>query len=80
MNAITILKRGNTMNWKVLVGILCILYALSVSFFAYRKSPGLIKLVKMKLGKKMTDNGAILTCYIASGIVFVLGIVLFILA
>ena len=68
------------MDWKVLVGILCMIYAALVGFFAYRKSPGLIKIVKMKMGKKMTDKGAIITCYIAAGVVFVVGIVFFILA
>ena len=68
------------MNWKVLVGILCMIYTASVGFFAYRKSPGLIKIIKMKLGKKMTDKGAITAAYIAAGVVFVAGIVLFILA
>lgn len=68
------------MDWKILVGILCMIYAVLVGFFTYRKSPGLIKLIKMKLGKKMTDKGAITTAYIAAGVVFVAGIVLFILA
>ncbi len=68
------------MDWKVLVGIFCMIYAALVGFFAYRQSPGLIKLIKMKMGKKMTDKGAIITAYIAAGVVFVAGIVLFILS
>lgn len=68
------------MNWKVIVGILCMLYAVGVGFAAYKKSPGFIKLIKMKLGKKTTDKGAVTATWITAGVVFVIGIVLFILA
>jgi len=65
------------MNWKPLVGVLCLLYAVLVSFFAYKKSPGLIKLVKMKLGKNMTDKAALTACYVMSAVMLVLGILFF---
>lgn len=65
------------MDWKVLVGLLCLLYAIFVSFFAYRKSPGLLKLVKMKLGKNMTDKTAITICYVMSAVMLVVGILFF---
>lgn len=68
------------MNGWVIGGILCMIYAVLVGWFAFKKSPGLIKLIKMKLGKKMTDKSAILTAYIAAGVVFTAGIVFFILA
>jgi len=67
------------MGWTI-GGIACMLYTLGVGYGAYKKSPGLIKLIKMKMGKKMTDKGAILTAWIAVGVVFVFGIVCFILA
>lgn len=66
------------MDWTIIVGIICVLYAAVLSFFAYKKSPGLIKLVKMKLGKNMSDESAIKTSYIASAVILVAGIVLFI--
>ncbi|MFO7612306.1 MAG: hypothetical protein R6W99_07470 [Clostridia bacterium] len=68
------------MNGWVIGGILCMLYAGIVSFLAYKKSPGLIKVVKMKMGKKMTEKGAITTCYVMSGIVFIAGIIFFIIS
>jgi hypothetical protein len=44
------------MNGWALGGLACILYMLVVGGLALKKSPGLIKLVKMKLGKKMTTK------------------------
>jgi hypothetical protein len=70
-------KGAIDMNWKPLVGIFCLLYAVIVGYFAYKKSPGLIKLVKMKLGKKMTDKTAIIVCYVMAVIMLVLGILFF---
>lgn len=67
------------MDWKIIVGIICVLYAAVVSFLAYKKTPWLIKMVKMKLGKNMSDKSAINTCFVASGVFFIAGIVLFIL-
>ena len=54
-------------------------YMLGVGFAAYKKSPGLIKLIKMKLGKKMSDKAAITTAWVAAGVVGAFGIVCFIL-
>ena len=68
------------MNGWVIGGIACMLYSLIVGYFAYKKSPGLIKLVKMKMGKKMTEKGAITTTWVMVGLIFVFGIVCFILA
>lgn len=68
------------MTGWVIGGIACMLYALGVGFAAYKKSPGLIKLIKMKMGKNMTDKGALTTAWVAVGVVFAFGIVCFILA
>lgn len=68
------------MSGWVIGGIACMIYAFGVGFTAYKKSPGLIKLIKMKLGKKMTDKTAITIAWIAASVVFVFGIVCFILA
>ena len=46
------------MNWWAIGGLLCIIYTLAVGGLALKKSPGLLKIVKMKLGKNMTDEKA----------------------
>ena len=43
----------------LLGGIACLLYAALVGYFGgIKKSPGLLKLVKMKLNKNMSDAAA----------------------
>jgi len=43
----------------LLGGIACLLYAVLVGYFGgIKKSPGLLKLVKMKLNKNMSDGAA----------------------
>ena len=63
----------------LLGGIACLLYAVLVGYFGgIKKSPGLLKLVKMKLNKKMSDATAAKITLIAAGIVLAVGIFLFI--
>jgi len=63
----------------VLGGIACLLYTFLVGYFGgIKKSPGLLKLVKMKLNKKMSDDAAAKTSLIAAGVVLAIGIFLFI--
>ncbi len=63
----------------LLGGIACLLYAVLVGYFGgIKKSPGLIKLVKMKLNKNMSDDAAAKTSLIAAVIMFAVGIFLFI--
>lgn len=63
----------------LLGGIACLLYAVLVGYFGgIKKSPGLLKLVKMKLNKKMSDATAAKIALIAAGIVLAVGIFLFI--
>ena len=48
----------------LLGGIACLLYAVLVGYFGgIKKSPGLLRLVKMKLNKKMSDEIAINNLY-----------------
>jgi len=68
------------MNGWAIGGLLCVIYAVVVGGLAIKKSPGLIKLVKMKMGKKMTDKGAVTASLVMAGIIGVAGIVFFILA
>ena len=63
----------------LLGGIACLLYAVLVGYFGgIKKSPGLLKLVKMKLNKNMSDDTAAKISLIAAIIVLALGIFLFI--
>jgi hypothetical protein len=68
------------MNWWAIVGLLCIIYTLVVGGLALKRSPGLLKIVKMKLGKNMTDEKARTVTLVFAGIFGVAGIVFFILA
>ena len=64
----------------LLGGIACLLYAALVGCFGgIKKSPGLLKLVKMKLNKNMSDTTAAKIALIAAGVVLAVGIFLFIL-
>lgn len=67
------------MNGWVLGGLLCIIYTLVVGGLALKKSPGLIKLVKMKMGKNTTDKTAIALSLVMAGVIGAAGIVFFIL-
>ncbi len=63
----------------LLGGIACLLYAALVGYFGgIKKSPGLLKLVKMKLSKNMSDDAAAKISLIAAGVMLVGGIFLFI--
>ncbi len=67
------------MNGYALGGLACILYTLIVGGLALKKSPGLIKLIRMKMGKKTTDKTAITLALVMSGIIGVAGIVLIVI-
>jgi hypothetical protein len=62
----------------VIGGIACVLYAAFVYYVAIAKPPAIIRIVKLKLGKKMSDNTAVIICYVFASIVLAGGIVLFI--
>ena len=66
-------------NGHLVAGIACLLYAPLVGYFGgIKKSPGLLKLVKMKLNKKMNDAAAVKISLVAAGVVLAAGIFLFI--
>ncbi|MFC1911568.1 hypothetical protein ACFLXG_00175 [Chloroflexota bacterium] len=63
----------------LLGGIACLLYAALVGYFGgIKKSPGLLKLVKMKLNKNMSDDAAAKISLIAAVIMLAVGIFLFV--
>jgi hypothetical protein len=63
----------------LLGGIACLLYAALVGYFGgINKSPVLLKLVKMKINKNMSDAAAAKTSLIAARVVLAVGVFLFI--
>ena len=63
----------------LLGGIACVIYTLAVGYFGWmKKSPGLLKIVKLKLNKNMSDETAAKICLGASIVVLALGIFLFV--
>ncbi len=63
----------------LLGGVACLLYAALVGYFGgIKKSPGLLKLVKMKLNKNMGDATAAKISPVAAGGVLAVGIFLFV--
>ena len=63
----------------LLGGIACLLYTVFVGYFGgIKKSPGLLKFVKMKLSKNMSNAVAAKISLIAAGVMLAVGIFLFI--
>ncbi len=63
----------------LLGGIACLLYAVPVGHFGgIKKAPGLLKMVKMKLGKNMADDTAAKICLVMAIIILCVGIFLFV--
>ena len=62
----------------IIGGIACILYAVFVYYIAIKRPPAIIRLVKKKLNKNMSDKAAAIVCYVFASIVLAGGIVLFI--
>jgi hypothetical protein len=63
----------------LLGGIACVLYAVPVGYLGgIKKSPGTLRLAKMKTNKNMSDDAAAKMCLIAGGVVLAVGIFLFI--
>ncbi len=61
-------------------GIACILYAAFVYYIAIKKPPAMIKLIKKKLSRNMSDKSTVIVSYVFASIVLAGGIVLFVLA
>ena len=60
-------------------GIVCVVYAIIVYLIAIKKPPSVIRLIKKKLGGKLSDNGAVIVSYVFASIALAGGIVLFVL-
>lgn len=64
----------------IIGAIACLLYAAFVYYIAIKRPPTIIRLVKKKLNKNMSDNAAAIVCYVFASIALAGGIVLFVLA
>ncbi len=64
----------------VIGGIACILYAAFVYYVAIKRPPSIIKMIKKKLNKNMSDDAAVVVSYVFASIALIGGIVLFVLA
>ena len=63
----------------LLGGMACLVYALLVGYFGgVKRAPGLLKMVKLKINKKMSDDAAVKISWIAAIVVLALGIFLFV--
>ena len=60
----------------IIGGIACLLYAAFVYYIAIKKPSAIIRLVKKKLNKNMSDNAAAIVCYVFASIALAGGIVL----
>ncbi len=64
----------------IIGGIACILYAAFVYYVAIKRPPAIIRLIKKKLSKNMSDDAAVIVSYVFASIALAGGIVLFVLA
>ena len=60
--------------------VACILYAAFVYYVAIKRPPSIIRMIKKKLNKNMSDDAAAIICYVFASIALAGGIVLFVLA
>ncbi len=60
--------------------IACILYAVFVYYVAIKRPPSIIRLIKKKLNKNMSDDAAVIVSYVFASIALAGGIVLIVLA
>ena len=60
--------------------IACLLYAVFVYYVAIKKPPSIIRLIKKKLNKNMSDDAAVIVAYVFASIALAGGIVLIVLA
>lgn len=63
----------------IIGGIACVIYAAIVYIIAVKRPPSIMKMMKKKLGGKISDNGAAIVAYIFASIALAGGIALFVL-
>ena len=60
--------------------VACILYAAFVYYVAIKRPPLIIRMIKKKLNKNMSDDATAIVSYVFASIALAGGIVLFVLA
>ena len=63
----------------IIGGIACVLYAAIVYYIAIKRPPAIIRLIKKKLSKNMSDDAAVIVSYVFASIALAGGIALFII-
>ena len=64
----------------IIGGIACMIYAAFVYYVAIKRPPSIIRMIKKKLNKNMSDDAAVIVAYVFASIALIGGIVLFVLA
>jgi len=64
----------------IIGAIACMLYAAFVYYVAIKRPPSIIRLIKKKLNKNMSDDATVIVSYVFASIALVGGIVLIVLA
>jgi hypothetical protein len=60
-------------------GIACVVYAAIVYAIAIKRPPSIMRMMKKKLGGKISDNGAAIAAYVFASLALAGGIALFVL-
>ena len=63
----------------IIGGIACMVYAAIVYVIAIKRPPSIMRLMKKKLGGKISDNGSAIVAYVFASLALAGGIVLFVL-
>ena len=63
----------------IIGAVACVIYAAIVYYMAIKRPPTIIRLVKKKLNKNMSDDAAVIVSYVFASIALSGGIVLFVL-
>ena len=64
----------------IIGAVACVIYAAFVYYVAIKRPPAIIRLIKKKLNKNMSDDAAVIVSYVFASIALSGGIVLFVLA
>ena len=63
----------------IIGAVACVIYAAFVYYVAIKRPPAIIRLIKKKLNKNMSDDAAVIVSYVFASIALSGGIVLFVL-
>jgi hypothetical protein len=64
----------------MIAAIALLVYSALVFYIGFKRPPSMIRLVKLKVNKNMSDDAAALTCKIFASLALIASIVFFILA